>query len=97
MEKEILLVMLIMQKLYAISQGVPEDDILTEDQSTVTLENLINAKKIMDVEHYKTALIVSDPLHRKGPCFRQRMQALLPIHHQHNLLDIAQEIPSFNS
>ena len=52
-------------KLYAISQGVPEDDILTEDQSTVTLENLINAKKIMDVEHYKTALIVSDPLHMK--------------------------------
>ena len=36
-----------------------------EDQSTVTLENLINAKKIMDVEHYKTALIVSDPLHMK--------------------------------
>lgn len=52
-------------KLYAISQGVPEDDILTEDQLTVTLENLINAKKIMDVEHYKTALIVSDPLHMK--------------------------------
>lgn len=52
-------------KLYAISQGVSEDDILTEDQSTVTLENLINAKKIMDVEHYKTALIVSDPLHMK--------------------------------
>ena len=24
-------------KLYAISQGVPEDDILTEDQSIVTL------------------------------------------------------------
>lgn len=52
-------------KLYAISQGVSEDDILTEDQSTVTLENLINAKKIMDVYNYQTALIVSDPLHMK--------------------------------
>ncbi len=39
-------------KLYAVSQGVPEDDVLTEDQSTVTLENLINAKKIMDVYNY---------------------------------------------
>ena len=48
-------------KLYAVSQGVPEDDVLTEDQSTVTLENLINAKKIMDVYNYQTALIVSDP------------------------------------
>lgn len=46
-------------KLYAVSQGVPED------QSTVTLENLINAKKIMDVYNYQTALIVSDPLHMK--------------------------------
>ena len=52
-------------KLYAVSQGVPEDDVLTEDQSTVTLENLINAKKIMDVYNYQTALIVSDPLHMK--------------------------------
>lgn len=52
-------------KLYAVSQGVPEDDVLTENQSTVTLENLINAKKIMDVYNYQTALIVSDPLHMK--------------------------------
>ena len=52
-------------KLYAVGQGVPEDDVLTEDQSTVTLENLINAKKIMDVYNYQTALIVSDPLHMK--------------------------------
>lgn len=52
-------------KLYAISQGIPEENILTEDQSKVTLENLVNAKKIMDTYHYKTALIVSDPLHMK--------------------------------
>ncbi len=52
-------------KQYVVGQGVPEDDVLTEDQSTVTLENLINAKKIMDVYSYQTALIVSDPLHMK--------------------------------
>lgn len=52
-------------KLYAESQGVPDDDILTEDESKVTLENLVNAKKIMDLYDYKTALVVSDPLHMK--------------------------------
>lgn len=52
-------------KLYAISQGVPADDILIEEKSSVTAENLRYAKLIMDEEGYESALIVSDPLHMK--------------------------------
>ena len=52
-------------KQYAISQGIPEADILTEDISTITQENLKNAKMIMDEYGYSTAIIVSDSLHMK--------------------------------
>ena len=52
-------------KQYAVSQGVPDADILTEDMSTITQENLENAKIIMDENGYSTAIIVSDPLHMK--------------------------------
>lgn len=50
---------------YAIEQGVPEADILLEEKSTITQENIANAKKIMDEKGYRTAIIVSDPLHMK--------------------------------
>lgn len=52
-------------KQYAISRGVPEADILTEDMSAITQENLKNTKMIMDDNGYSTAIIVSDPLHMK--------------------------------
>lgn len=52
-------------KQYAILQGIPESDILTEDTSTITQENLENAKIIMDENNYDTAIIVSDPLHMR--------------------------------
>ena len=52
-------------KQYAISRGVPEADILTEDMSAITQENLKNSKMIMDDNGYSTAIIVSDPLHMK--------------------------------
>ena len=45
--------------------GVPAEDILTEDTSTITQENLENAKVIMKQNGYETAIIVSDPLHMK--------------------------------
>ena len=50
-------------KAYALSLGVPEEDILTEEKSTVTLENLENAKEMMENLGYQSAIIVSDPLH----------------------------------
>lgn len=52
-------------KQYAISKNIPAADILTEDASTITQENLENAKRLMDEHGFKTALIVSDPLHMK--------------------------------
>ncbi len=52
-------------KQYAILQGVPEADILTEDISTTTQANLENAKIIMDENGCRSAIIVSDPLHMK--------------------------------
>lgn len=52
-------------KLYAMSQGIPQNDILIEESSKITEKNIKNAKKIMDENNLKTAIIVSDPLHMK--------------------------------
>lgn len=52
-------------KEYALSQGVPEERILTEEKSTITEENLEFSKEIMDENGFETAIIVSDPLHMK--------------------------------
>lgn len=52
-------------KNYALSYGIPEKDILIEDRSQYTFQNLREAKPIMDSIGLKTALIISDPLHMK--------------------------------
>ena len=52
-------------KQYAVENGVPEQAILIEEQSTITEENLEYAKAIMDAHAMDTAIIVSDPLHMK--------------------------------
>jgi len=52
-------------KRFAISQGTPEIDILTEIHSNNTLENLYFAKALIPNPKEKTFLIVSDPLHLK--------------------------------
>ncbi len=52
-------------KSYVISQDVPEDVILIETSSNYTIENLQEAKHIMDSLSLHSALIVSDPLHMK--------------------------------
>ncbi|UWD47702.1 YdcF family protein [Clostridioides difficile] len=52
-------------KQYAMSQGIPEESILIEEESNITQENIENAKLIMDENSYHTAIIVSDPLHMK--------------------------------
>ncbi len=52
-------------KQYAISKSVPEEVIYIEEESTITEENLENAKTIMDENSFNTAIIVSDPLHMK--------------------------------
>lgn len=52
-------------KKYMMEQGIPEEDILIEEESTITRENLENAKELMDEYSYTSAIIVSDPLHMK--------------------------------
>lgn len=54
-----------MARKYLESLGVPEDVIIEEDTSTITQENIENAKEIMEEYGYQSALIVSDPLHMK--------------------------------
>lgn len=50
---------------YAVSSGVPSSVISIEETSAITQENIQNAKKIMDNHGWKTAIIISDPLHMK--------------------------------
>ncbi len=52
-------------KRYAITNGVKEDNILTETKSRTTRQNLLNAKAITDSKQFRKVLIVSDPLHMK--------------------------------
>ena len=46
-------------------QGIPREDILLEEESTITRENLDNAIAIMEKAGFHSAIIVSDPLHMK--------------------------------
>lgn len=52
-------------KEYAIRKGVPSTDILIEESSRYTIENLAESKRILDSMNLKTVLLVSDPLHMK--------------------------------
>lgn len=52
-------------KTYAVSCGVFDADIILEEQSTITQENIENASMIMCDNGYESAIIVSDPLHMK--------------------------------
>ena len=54
---------------YLVEKGIPAEVIFPEEASSVTQENLINAKAIMDQEGMETALVVSDPLHMKRAMF----------------------------
>ena len=50
---------------YAIESGVPAHDILIEEKSHTTYENILYAKQLADAHRMKKVLIVSDPLHMK--------------------------------
>ncbi len=52
-------------KQYVVSQGILEQDVLMEEDSKITQENLENAKIIMEENDLQKAIIVSDPLHMK--------------------------------
>ena len=50
---------------YAISKGIPKNVILLKEKSTITEENIMYSKDIMDENNFETAIIVSDPFHMK--------------------------------
>jgi len=50
-------------RLYALENGVPEENIFVESYSETTLANLIHAKHIATINGIRTVTIVSDPLH----------------------------------
>ena len=51
-------------KRYLVEKGIPETDIIIEDKSATTLENLINSKKIIDgYEGEKKVALVSSNYH----------------------------------
>jgi len=52
-------------QMYALKSGVKRTDIFTEKNSTITYENLLEAKSIIEQHHMKSVLIVSHPLHMK--------------------------------
>ncbi len=50
---------------YLLTLKIPEDNILLEEQSVITQENVEYARVIMEENDLSTALLVSDPLHMK--------------------------------
>ncbi|MDR0525241.1 MAG: YdcF family protein [Spirochaetaceae bacterium] len=52
-------------KKYAIANQIPDEDILIEEYSRTTYENILYAADIINAYNFKTALLVSDPLHLK--------------------------------
>ena len=50
---------------YALQSGIPAQDILIEEKSHTTYENVLYAKKVADTHAIRKVLIVSDPLHMK--------------------------------
>lgn len=43
--------------------GIPDRDILIEERSRTTYQNLTEAARIMSIEKLRTAIVVSDPFH----------------------------------
>jgi uncharacterized SAM-binding protein YcdF (DUF218 family) len=52
-------------RTYAQANGIPIRDILIEQKSHTTFENILNAKQLADANNLKTVLLVSDPMHMK--------------------------------
>ena len=50
---------------YALQRGIPASDILIEEKSHTTYENILYAKQIVAAHGLRKVLIVSDPLHMK--------------------------------
>jgi uncharacterized SAM-binding protein YcdF (DUF218 family) len=52
-------------KIYAVSLGIPETDILTEENSKSTFENALFSKKIIQEKGYRSIILVTYPTHTR--------------------------------
>jgi uncharacterized SAM-binding protein YcdF (DUF218 family) len=52
-------------RAYAQANGIPVQDILVEQKSHTTYENIVYAKQLADSNNIKKVLLVSDPIHMK--------------------------------
>ncbi len=52
-------------KIYAVSLGVPEQDILLEEASQSTYENALFSKEIIQEKGYKSVIVVTYPTHTR--------------------------------
>jgi len=50
---------------YAMENGVPRENIMIEEISKITEENILYAMEIAEKENFENLIIVSDPLHMK--------------------------------
>jgi uncharacterized SAM-binding protein YcdF (DUF218 family) len=50
---------------FALAMGVPAEAILIEERSRTTLQNLVEARQVMQANGLRSILLVSDPLHMK--------------------------------
>jgi uncharacterized SAM-binding protein YcdF (DUF218 family) len=50
---------------YALGRGIPVNDILVEEKSHTTYENILYAKQVANAQGVRKVLIVTDPLHMK--------------------------------
>ena len=59
---------------YCLKRGIPAHALFVEGRSRTTLENLQEAKKILQAQKFRDALIVSDPWHLKRGVLIARRQ-----------------------
>ncbi|MDB5585167.1 MAG: hypothetical protein JWP26_137 [Devosia sp.] len=52
-------------KNWLVAEGVPADDVLLEDKSRTTIQNLQFAKPVLEENGLGSVLVVSDPLHMR--------------------------------
>lgn len=52
-------------RTYALANGIPIQDILVEEKSHTTFENIVYAKQVAGANNLKTVLLVSDPMHMR--------------------------------
>ena len=64
-------------KNYAIEHSIPEKDILIEEKSKITQENIFYEAEIVRENNFSKVIIVSDPLHMKRAMLMARDSGLV--------------------